>query len=310
MFLGFLVVKNVKIGLRMKKTIAIFSIVSVLMLIPTVSTKAAFIVTSPEKVIQGEPLKIVIEKNVGEENAGTPVSILNIKTLLFDGKPIPFFVLDKKPTAFYGIDLAKKPGDYKISLELVDGTTAEKIVTILKREKKDAPLGIPPKLGGNTPSAATNLVSGLVSENDILNKLWTNPRALWTEKFIFPLDNSVVVDAYGYNRQTGQYQIAHKGTDFRATEGTKVKAMNRGVARLVRNFKEYGGTVVVDHGMGLMTFYMHLSKISVKEGYVVERGQEVGKSGETGYALSPHLHLSLRINSTSIDPIKFMEFFK
>ena len=59
-----------------------------------------------------------------------------------------------------------------------------------------------------------------------------------------------------------------------------------------------------------MSFYMHLSKVSVNEGQLVKRGQIIGESGETGYTEGPHLHLTVRINGVSIDPMKFINFFK
>jgi murein DD-endopeptidase MepM/ murein hydrolase activator NlpD len=82
------------------------------------------------------------------------------------------------------------------------------------------------------------------------------------------------------------------------------------VVRVARTFQIYGKTVVVDHGFGVMTFYMHLSKIKVNVGELVLPGQLIGFSGETGYAESPHLHITVRINNVSIDPIKFLDLFK
>ena len=119
-----------------------------------------------------------------------------------------------------------------------------------------------------------------------------------------------MTDVYGYSRKTGEYSIAHKGTDFRAKLGAPVTAMNRGIVRVARTFRNYGKVIVIDHGLGLMTFYLHLSKMNVNESELVKRGQRIGLSGQTGYALSPHLHLSIRINNNSIDPVKFMELFK
>ena len=133
---------------------------------------------------------------------------------------------------------------------------------------------------------------------------------LWTKKFIPPLATTFIVDPYGYSRKTGDYTIAHKGTDFRAEEGTAVYAMNRGVVRLAKKSPIYGNMVVIDHGLGLMTFYLHLSKITVMQGELIEQSKILGYSGQTGYALGPHLHLSIRINNQSIDPVKFMALFQ
>ena len=86
--------------------------------------------------------------------------------------------------------------------------------------------------------------------------------------------------------------------------------MNAGVVRIAQKFPTYGNTVVIDHGLGVMTFYMHLSKIKVVKGQAVALGKEIGLSGHTGYAEQPHLHLTIRINGISIDPMKFMTFFQ
>ena len=98
--------------------------------------------------------------------------------------------------------------------------------------------------------------------------------------------------------------------DLRAVKGTKVAAMERGVVRLAKTFDVYGKTIVIDHGLGVMTFYMHLSKINVNQGQLVTRGQIIGLSGDTGYAESPHLHITVRINNISVDPIEFLDLFR
>lgn len=260
---------------------------------------ATSLFVSPAEVIQGEPFRITLEGAVFE----------SVSNVTFDGKELGVFLWDGKPTAFAPIDLNKKPGTYKIIVRFRDGTALEKEVAVGKRDKVEAPLGIPEKLGGNTPQAQTKLVSTLSEENQSLLNLRTGTHAFWKEPFRFPVANPIVTDPYGYSRKTGAYSIAHKGTDFRAKEGTAVLAMNRGVVRLVRTYRNYGKTIVVDHGLGLMTFYMHLSKINVKEGQLVLPGQVIGLAGKTGYAEEPHLHLTVRLNDISIDPMKFLALF-
>ncbi|MEK7193303.1 MAG: M23 family metallopeptidase [Patescibacteria group bacterium] len=251
----------------------------------------------PETILQGDPMFVTVE------------NALPLKEILFDGKNFPFFIYDGKPRAFIGIDLREKPGDYELSARFADGETLTKIVTVTAREKIEAPLGIPQKLGGDTPASQKNLVDSLTKENQSLSEIRTGKKAFWTAPFRFPVKYPFVTDTYGYNRKTGEYTIPHKGTDFRAEEGTRVRAMNRGVVRIARSYRVYGKTIVVDHGLGLLTFSMHLSKIKVNEGELVLPGQVIGLSGKTGYAEQPHLHVSVRINGTSIDPIKFLDLF-
>ena len=237
-----------------------------------VSAGAPTFSIKPENIIQGEPLMVQIE--------GADIS--DVKSVSFDGKGVAVFLYQGKPTALIGIDLNKKPGVYNLTATLVSLETITTSVTIGKREKVEAPLGIPEKLGGNTPAAQKNLITSLANENYILNNLRTGKKAFWSDNFRFPVESPIVTDSYGYSRKTGEYSIAHKGTDFRAPEGTPVMAMNRGVVRMARQGPIYGKTIVIDHGLGIMTFYMHLSKIKVNEGELVKPGADIGAFGKDG----------------------------
>lgn len=215
-----------------------------------------------------------------------------------------------KPSALVGIDLNKKAGTYELIAELVNGKIVKKTINIEKRDKTITPLGIPEKLGGNTKASQDKLVATLNEDNKILADIRTNPKALWTEPFISPLKKIFVTAPYGNSRKTGAYAIPHKGVDYRAPEGTQILAINRGVVRINQTFRNHGKTLVIDHGMGVMSFYLHLSKTNVKVGDVVERGQIVALSGSSGYTLGAHLHLGIRINNIAIDSVKFFELFK
>lgn len=259
------------------------------------------ILVFPKQIIQGEPMLVQIE---GVTSTST------VKKITFDGGKIGVFMYQGKPSALVGIDLNKKPGQYKLLVELADGRVLEAEVTVGERKKVEAPLSIPAKLGGNTVASQNKLVSTLASENKELASIHTGTKAFWTKPFLPPLKQIFVTDEYGYSRTTGAYSIPHKGADYRAVEGTPVMAMNRGVVRIAKTYRNYGKTIVVDHGLGLMTFYMHLSKIKVNVGDLVNQGQIIALSGQTGYAEMPHLHLTVRINGSSIDPVKFMELFR
>lgn len=253
----------------------------------------------PEKILQGEPLEIILK---GTRKTDT-VSVM------FNNSVVPMTQYNKMLVGFVPISITKSVGDYNIQAN-VGKQTLNKIVKVIKREKLEAPLGIPQKLGGNTTASQKQLVNTLAIENQSLLNLGTENYALWKKSFIFPVDNPVVTDPYGYSRLTGAYTITHKGTDFRAPTGTKVYAVNDGVVRMARLGRNYGNTIVIDHGNGVQSFYMHLSEIRVKVGDVISRGDIIGLSGMTGYAEAAHLHFTLRINDVSIDPMVFLGFFK
>mgnify|MGYP001565282990 FL=1 len=253
-----------------------------------------------ETPVQGDPVMVVLN--------GADIS--SITSLTFSGKKVDLFLYQSKPTALIPIDLGARTGAYTLFAKLKNGTTLTKTVTVLLRPRRTAPLGIPDKLGGNTKTAQTNLVTVLARENAVLSKIKTTLPPWWGSPFTFPLGVSEVVDAYGYSRSTGSYFISHKGTDFRADIGTPVLAVNNGIVRMVREFIVYGKTVGIDHGGGAESLSMHLSRVDVKEGQKVKRGQTIGLSGDSGYALGPHLHLSVRIGGISIDPMKFFALFQ
>lgn len=285
----------------MSKIISFIFLFFAIYINPPVEALSPILSLKQESVIQGEPIMATIDnvQNISEIN--------NVK---FDTKKINLFLHNSKPTIFIGTDLKEKVGEHTLIVTLNNNKVLKKIITIEKRPKIEAPLGIPEKLGGNTTASQKKLTTSLEKENLLLENLPTNKRKLWSKRFIYPLDNPIVVDSYGYSRQTGQYSIAHKGTDFRAKEKTPIYAMNRGVVRIARNSPIYGNMVVIDHGIGLMTFYMHLSTLQIKSGQIIEQGKIIGLSGQTGYALGPHLHLTVRLNSVSVDPMKFMAFFE
>lgn len=255
----------------------------------------------PNNPIQGEPVLIVVD---GVD------SISEITSLTLDGKKLYVFPYNNKLSALVGIDLRGRVGTYPMELSLSDGEVFKKNLIVTEREIKTEVFGIPDKLGGNTPEAEKELVNTLVQEANLINSLKSEPRKLWDGDFRFPLDPPIeVTDGYGYSRETGGSNLSHKGTDFRAAIGTPVYAMNSGKVIFAGFLRNYGNTIIIDHGYGLHTVYMHMSERRAELDEEVAKGTAVGLSGDTGYVLGPHLHVSVRINSISIDPMKFMEIF-
>ncbi len=261
---------------------------------------AADISLYPVTPIQGDPLMIVVE------NASTT----SVAKIIFADKPLKTFSYKGKSTALYGIDIRARVGTTSGSIILTNGEVIPFKIYIGERTKYTAPLDIPQSLGGNTATSAQAVVSTLAIENASFLGLRTGTHAFWTQPFRYPVANPIVTDTYGYSRDTVGYTITHKGADFRAESGTPVYAMNRGVVRMAQTGRNYGKTIIVDHGLGLQTFYLHLSRIDVNVGELVLPGQQIGLSGQTGYALGPHLHTTVRIGEVSIDPVKFMGLFK
>jgi murein DD-endopeptidase MepM/ murein hydrolase activator NlpD len=130
---------------------------------------------------------------------------------------------------------------------------------------------------------------------------------LWSGDFRAPV-HAPPTDSFGTRRTfNGQLASVHKGMDFRAPTGTVVRAGNSGVVVLARPLYFEGNCVVIDHGLGLYTISMHLSRIDVREGQHVSLGERVGLSGSTGRVTGPHLHWAVRWQNAYLDPAKLLQ---
>jgi len=128
------------------------------------------------------------------------------------------------------------------------------------------------------------------------------PERLWSGSFLAPV-SSEISDIFGTARVfNNEVKGRHQGLDFAAPPGTPVRAINQGTVVLARPLYFEGNFVVLDHGQGLMSLYLHLSEIDVKEGEDVKSGQKLGLSGGTGRASGPHLHLAVRWQGVYVDP--------
>jgi Peptidase family M23 len=132
------------------------------------------------------------------------------------------------------------------------------------------------------------------------------PAPEWSGDFMAPA-GSVVSDSFGTRRVfNGQLASIHRGLDFRVKSGSPVLAANSGEVVLAREMFYEGNCVIIDHGEGFMTLYMHLSRFKVAEGQKVTKGQEIGLSGATGRATGPHLHMGVRWEGAYIDPASLL----
>lgn len=156
--------------------------------------------------------------------------------------------------------------------------------------------------------AATKAMKALTpmpGEMESMRKLHDSvtPVAMWSEPFAAPTPNcansSFGVQRYHNGKATGQY---HRGLDLLSPAGTPVKATAEGKVLVSHMWRMHGGTIGIDHGQGVTSHYLHLSKLVAKEGDVVKKGDVVGYVGATGFATGAHLHWGLYIHATPTDP--------
>lgn len=126
-----------------------------------------------------------------------------------------------------------------------------------------------------------------------------------------PLSNVFTTSVFGKWRIFKDKRYPHRGVDLRAALGTQLFAVGDGKIVWSENdiLPGNGITIVLDLGGGIRIFYLHLSKVVVKTGDIVEKGQVIGFSGSTG-TLEPHLHLGVRCRSAKVDPMTFLQVFR
>jgi murein DD-endopeptidase MepM/ murein hydrolase activator NlpD len=99
----------------------------------------------------------------------------------------------------------------------------------------------------------------------------------------------------------------HLGIDLASLANSSVQASNHGTIIFAERNGIYGETVVIDHGQGLASIYSHLSRIDVVPGQEVKKGEVIGKTGQTGLAGGDHLHFSVMVNGTFVNPIEWWD---
>jgi murein DD-endopeptidase MepM/ murein hydrolase activator NlpD len=141
------------------------------------------------------------------------------------------------------------------------------------------------------------------SEQMMLNKLYSSSmdKFLFNTAFKEPM-NSTVTSVYGTKRvYNGEKKGQHLGIDYRAAIGDEVPSTNAGKVVFAGDLFYTGWTVIIDHGLDIFSVYGHLSKPLVEVGHLVERGQIIGLSGNTGRTSGPHLHWGVKVQGQYID---------
>lgn len=137
-------------------------------------------------------------------------------------------------------------------------------------------------------------------------------KATWSDRDEVPLSLDLPVTGpysspFGLRRFfNGQPRKPHSGLDIVVPEGTPIRAPAAGKIINTGNYFFNGNSVFIDHGQGLVTMYCHMQRIDVKQGQRVARGEIIGRVGKTGRATGAHLHWSVILNKTVVDPVLFL----
>lgn len=210
--------------------------------------------------------------------------------------------------ALVGIDLDVRPGTYNVSISATGpGGVATARHRLLVRTKRflTRRLTVDPNFVDPPASEA----SRIERESAALAAAWegtAGPNPVPELAFTPPVPDRAN-SAFGTRSIfNGQPRNAHSGADFPSKAGEPVKAPAPGKVVIADDFYFSGGTVVVDHGLGIVSLFGHLSKILVKAGDDVPAEGEVGLVGATGRVTGPHLHWTVRVNGARVDPLSLI----
>jgi murein DD-endopeptidase MepM/ murein hydrolase activator NlpD len=210
--------------------------------------------------------------------------------------------------ALVGIDLSARPGRAIVEAEarLADGSPLDASLPLTVGAKTFATrrLKVAPEFVTPPPAEQARIERERLLLNRILSAI--SPRHLWDDGFGRPVDGEVI-SVFGVRSVfNNEPRAPHRGVDFRGAAGTPVRAPARGVVVLAEPLYFSGSTVILDHGLGVFSMLAHLSRIDVKPGTLVVRGDVVGAIGATGRVTGPHLHWTLRVGAAAVDPLSIL----
>jgi murein DD-endopeptidase MepM/ murein hydrolase activator NlpD len=230
-------------------------------------------------------------------------------TVRWSGHQVPFTLRGDRWLATVGVDLDSRPGDHAVDVTFAyeGGRTRlvrEPIVVnavdypTTRLEVEDRFVALSPEDQARADREA--------AETSAIYDTFT-PERFWSDAFDVPVRGAKDGRNFGHRRVfNDEPRAPHSGADLRAATGTPVLAANRGRVVLAKDLFFSGNAVYLDHGHGLYTTYLHLSKIDVAVGEMVERGQRLGLAGATGRVTGPHLHWGVRLLDARVDPFSLI----
>ena len=241
----------------------------------------------PASVEQGSLVIGKVPANSIVKHAGRPLRVTPYGTVVFG--------IGRDAGASTSIEVTPPGGSLK--------------TVVLSVTPRDWPIervnGLPPGTVKPVPALAARIAreQALVTEA----RLRDDARTDFAQAFIWPVEGRIS-GRFGNQRvYNGSPGAAHSGMDIAATNGTPVKAPAAGIVTFTGNLYLTGGTVLLDHGHGVSSNFLHLSRLDVAVGDSVQQGQVIGAVGATGRATGPHLHWGMNWLDVRIDPLLVLE---
>ncbi len=285
---------NPRISQQVKaKTAPVIGLTVSVLLALANSVQALEVQVKPENPQLGDTLSVVISTDASDPATPTVTSP--------DGTVQVFPIGGNRYRAMIPTTPLNQAGRWEIRVE-GESQTRNIAVWVSDREFPTQSIWLPP---GKDDLEGTDFEFDRVDE---FKKLVT-PEKFWNGPFMRP-NNGPITTIYGVRRYyNGVFadDYYHRGVDYAGPQGSVVVAPAAGrialVGRESEGFEIHGNVVGIDHGQGVTSLYLHLSRIDVQEGDMVQPGQAIGAVGSTGASTGPHLHWGLYVHGQSVDPV-------
>jgi murein DD-endopeptidase MepM/ murein hydrolase activator NlpD len=222
----------------------------------------------------------------------------------FEGRHVAVVREDNKWIAVVGIPLGTELGEQQLSVTNAGGTSKVPFV-VTDHAYKTQYLTVTPRQANPNPNDLKR-IEGEQARSDAALKRFT-VEDIATLRLASPISGDRS-DSYGSRRFfNNEPRKPHSGMDIPAPTGTPIHSPAAGVVVEVGNFFFNGNTIYIDHGMGLVTMYCHLSKIGVKVGDHLKTGDVIGEVGATGRVTGPHLHFGVALNRAMVNPALLLD---
>lgn len=224
----------------------------------------------------------------------------------YNGKPVMVIKNQNQWYAVVGISLDAKAGEQSIKVTLADGAHTTQPFIVSDKAYETQHLIIKDKRKVEPNAEDMKRINKEKVETDKALAYWSDALLTQNLQLDLPVEGRLS-SSFGLRRFFNEQPRApHSGLDIAAPEGTPIKAPADGRVILSGDFFFNGNGLYIDHGQGLVTMYCHMSRIDVKEGQTVKRGEVIGAVGMTGRVTGPHLHWGVSLNDARVNPSLFV----